>query len=103
MSFRSSTIAVAIAATAACHPSSRPALPANQQTGTAAARLQRDVEGILNDPALAHGTWGVQVESLTRGDTLFAWNSQKLLLPASNMEDRHAGGRGGRARLELHL
>ena len=77
---------MAIAATAACHPSSRPALPANQQTGTAAARLQRDVEGILNDPALAHGTWGVQVESLTRGDTLFAWNSQKLLLPASNMK-----------------
>jgi serine-type D-Ala-D-Ala carboxypeptidase/endopeptidase (penicillin-binding protein 4) len=89
MSFRNSTIAVAIAATAACHAStgaSRPALPDRPQSGTSVGQLQHSLESILNDPPLAHGTWGVLVQSLKSGETLFAWNPQKLLLPASNMK-----------------
>jgi D-alanyl-D-alanine carboxypeptidase/D-alanyl-D-alanine-endopeptidase (penicillin-binding protein 4) len=88
MSFRNSTIAVAIAATAACHASTgsrRPAGPPSPQ-GTAVGQLQHSLESILNDPPLAHGTWGVLVQSLKSGETLFAWNPQKLLLPASNMK-----------------
>jgi D-alanyl-D-alanine carboxypeptidase/D-alanyl-D-alanine-endopeptidase (penicillin-binding protein 4) len=89
MSFRNSTIAVAIVATAACHAStgaSRPALPDRPQPATAVGQLQRTLESILNDPPLSHGTWGVLVQSLKNGETLFAWNAQKLLLPASNMK-----------------
>jgi D-alanyl-D-alanine carboxypeptidase/D-alanyl-D-alanine-endopeptidase (penicillin-binding protein 4) len=88
MSFRNSTIAVAIAATAACHASTgsrRPAGPPSPQ-GTAVGQLQHSLESILNDPPLAHGTWGMLVQSLKSGETLFAWNPQKLLLPASNMK-----------------
>jgi len=89
MSFRNSTIAVALVATAACHAStgtSRPALPDGPQPGTAVGQLQHSLEAILNQPALARGTWGVLVQSLKSGETLFAWNPQKLLLPASNMK-----------------
>src|SRR5262245_53333785 len=89
MSFRNSTVAVAIVATAACHAStgaSRPALPDHPHAGPAAGQLQHSLEAILNDPPLAHGTWGVLVQSLQNGETLFAWNPQKLLLPASNMK-----------------
>jgi D-alanyl-D-alanine carboxypeptidase/D-alanyl-D-alanine-endopeptidase (penicillin-binding protein 4) len=35
---------------------------------------------------MAHGTWGVHVRSLDRGDTLFAYNAGKLMMPASNMK-----------------
>jgi D-alanyl-D-alanine carboxypeptidase/D-alanyl-D-alanine-endopeptidase (penicillin-binding protein 4) len=35
---------------------------------------------------MAHGTWGVHVLSLDRGDTLFALNAGKLMMPASNMK-----------------
>ena len=89
MSFRNSTIAVAIIATAACHAStgaSRPAPPDRSQSARGVGQLQRSLESILNDPPLAHGTWGVLVQSLKNGETLFAWNPQKLLLPASNMK-----------------
>ncbi|HEY7284597.1 MAG TPA: D-alanyl-D-alanine carboxypeptidase/D-alanyl-D-alanine-endopeptidase [Vicinamibacterales bacterium] len=89
MSFRSSTIAVAVAATAACHTSTRPAAPqssARAQASPAVLQLQHDFEAVISDPALARGTWGVLVQSLKTGETLFAWNPQKLLLPASNMK-----------------
>jgi serine-type D-Ala-D-Ala carboxypeptidase/endopeptidase (penicillin-binding protein 4) len=89
MSFRSSTIAVALVATAACHASTSPARPASPDRPAASApvgQLQHDLETIINDPALVHGTWGVLVQSLKSGDTLFSWNPQKLLLPASNMK-----------------
>jgi D-alanyl-D-alanine carboxypeptidase/D-alanyl-D-alanine-endopeptidase (penicillin-binding protein 4) len=87
MSFRSSTIAVALVATAACHAPTKPASsPAAPQVSPSVAQLRRDLEGILNDPALSRATWGVLVQSLRNGETLFAWNPQKLLLPASNMK-----------------
>jgi D-alanyl-D-alanine carboxypeptidase/D-alanyl-D-alanine-endopeptidase (penicillin-binding protein 4) len=87
MSFRSSTIAVALAATAACHASTKPASPpASPQVSPSVGELRRDLEAVLNGPALSRATWGVLVQSLQNGETLFAWNPQKLLLPASNMK-----------------
>jgi D-alanyl-D-alanine carboxypeptidase/D-alanyl-D-alanine-endopeptidase (penicillin-binding protein 4) len=88
MSFRNSAIAVALVATAACHASNSPARPATADPagGSAVGQLQRSLDSILDNPALAHGTWGVLVQSLKTGDTLFSRNPQKLLLPASNMK-----------------
>jgi D-alanyl-D-alanine carboxypeptidase/D-alanyl-D-alanine-endopeptidase (penicillin-binding protein 4) len=48
--------------------------------------LQSDIDAILNDPALARGTWGVVVASLKSGERLYARNAEKLLMPASNMK-----------------
>ena len=69
-------------ATAACaHPAAvvQPSVPALVQ-------LQHDIDGILAQPALEHGYWGVLVKSLETGDTLFALNAGKLMMPASNMK-----------------
>jgi D-alanyl-D-alanine carboxypeptidase/D-alanyl-D-alanine-endopeptidase (penicillin-binding protein 4) len=80
-------MAVALAATAACHASTKPTpQPTAPQVSPHIGQLRRDLEAMLNDPALARATWGVLVQSLRNGETLFAWNPQKLLLPASNMK-----------------
>jgi len=68
---------------AACHPQVRtkPDAP-----NSAPIALRRSVDAILNDPPLAHGTWGVQVSSLKTNQTLYEFNARKLLIPASNMK-----------------
>jgi len=48
--------------------------------------LQRDIDAILADPALGHGFWGIVVRSLGTGETLYALNASKLMMPASNMK-----------------
>lgn len=73
------------AALAACHPA-RPASPARPALPPAVERLHHDLDAILADPALAHGTWGVAARSLATGETLYAVNALKLLMPASNMK-----------------
>jgi D-alanyl-D-alanine carboxypeptidase/D-alanyl-D-alanine-endopeptidase (penicillin-binding protein 4) len=45
--------------------------------------LQRTIDRVLASPDLSRGTWGITVRSLTRGDTLYALNARKLLMPAS--------------------
>jgi D-alanyl-D-alanine carboxypeptidase/D-alanyl-D-alanine-endopeptidase (penicillin-binding protein 4) len=54
--------------------------------GASVKRLQQQVDALLEDPAAAHGTWGVEVRSLTSGDTLVASNAHRLLTPASTMK-----------------
>ena len=71
-----------LVATAACaHPT-----PAARPAAPALAQLQHDIDDILTQPALAHGYWGVLVQSLRTGDTLFSLNARKLMMPASNMK-----------------
>jgi serine-type D-Ala-D-Ala carboxypeptidase/endopeptidase (penicillin-binding protein 4) len=41
---------------------------------------------LFNDPALAHAHLGVLVRSLRTGETLFAMNEGRMLVPASNMK-----------------
>src|SRR5262245_44220490 len=38
--------------------------------------LRCDLDAILGDPALAHGTWGVLVRSLKTDETLYALNAR---------------------------
>ena len=48
--------------------------------------LQRDLATILDAPALRHGVLAVSVRSLTRGDQLFRYHADTLVMPASNMK-----------------
>ena len=50
-----------------------------------ASQLQLDLGSILNRASRA-GAWGVAVVSLDNGDTLFARNADRQLLPASTMK-----------------
>jgi D-alanyl-D-alanine carboxypeptidase/D-alanyl-D-alanine-endopeptidase (penicillin-binding protein 4) len=75
-------------ATAACHASLTPApapSPVRLKPDTADV-LKRDLDRILSEPALEHSYWGVQVASLKTGETLYALNARKLMMPASNMK-----------------
>jgi D-alanyl-D-alanine carboxypeptidase/D-alanyl-D-alanine-endopeptidase (penicillin-binding protein 4) len=48
--------------------------------------LRRDIDALIDAPALAHGYWGILVKSLRGGDTLYEHNARRLLMPASNMK-----------------
>jgi D-alanyl-D-alanine carboxypeptidase/D-alanyl-D-alanine-endopeptidase (penicillin-binding protein 4) len=42
------------------------------------------IAAVLSSPDLARGFWGIEVDSLTTGKTLFLENADKLFTPASN-------------------
>jgi D-alanyl-D-alanine carboxypeptidase/D-alanyl-D-alanine-endopeptidase (penicillin-binding protein 4) len=48
--------------------------------------LQRDLAALFADPALARGTVSAVVQSVDRGDTLFRYNGERLLIPASTLK-----------------
>ena len=48
--------------------------------------LTKDLDTILADPAIARALVGVRIESLRTGEVLFQRNSDKLVVPASNMK-----------------
>lgn len=85
-------LALGLSAGCAAHASARTAPAARPSTAPPAARsaaiaeLQRDLSTLVNAPVMSHGTWGVHVRSLDRGDVLFAHNAGKLMMPASNMK-----------------
>ena len=64
----------------------RAACPSRPSSLPPSSQLQHDIDGILAQPALEHGYWGVLVKSLETDDTLFALNAGKLMMPASNMK-----------------
>jgi D-alanyl-D-alanine carboxypeptidase/D-alanyl-D-alanine-endopeptidase (penicillin-binding protein 4) len=93
MKFRNNAFATlvliaSIIATAACAHPARSALPASpaRPASPALVQLQHDIDGILAQPLLAHGYWGVLVKSLKTDETLYALNPGKLMMPASNMK-----------------
>jgi serine-type D-Ala-D-Ala carboxypeptidase/endopeptidase (penicillin-binding protein 4) len=71
----------------ACHPHvpPGPASPASPAPPASPA-LQKDIDAILGDPALARGYWGVLVKSLKTDETLYSLNARRLMMPASNMK-----------------
>ena len=62
----------------------------NRQTGSPAGAqsrsLEADLDDILKSPAVARALVGVRIESLRTGEVLLARNSNKLVVPASNMK-----------------
>jgi D-alanyl-D-alanine carboxypeptidase/D-alanyl-D-alanine-endopeptidase (penicillin-binding protein 4) len=89
MKCRTSSTIFAVLLTTACHAApksaSAPSHPASP-AARAVPALQRDLDAILAQPALEHSYWGVLVRSLKTGETLYALNPRKLMLPASNMK-----------------
>ncbi|MBB6172978.1 D-alanyl-D-alanine carboxypeptidase/D-alanyl-D-alanine-endopeptidase (penicillin-binding protein 4) [Nocardiopsis mwathae] len=65
-------------------------VPATADTASdgrdALADLRRDIDAILDDPALAGAVSGVLVRSLSEGDTLYGRDAATRLIPASNMK-----------------
>lgn len=51
-----------------------------------ASSLASDLDRLFDDPILARALIGVRVESLRTGELLYARNSNKLVMPASNMK-----------------
>ena len=63
--------------------------PRNAQTpapGAAPSALVADLDAILASPVVARALLGVKIESLRTGEVLYSRNSDKLVVPASNMK-----------------
>jgi D-alanyl-D-alanine carboxypeptidase/D-alanyl-D-alanine-endopeptidase (penicillin-binding protein 4) len=91
MSRRLTAAVFSIALLLACRGTPAPLLPTAaaaslQSPADTAAVLQREIEQLVSDPAAGAGTWGVQVRSLLRRDTLVSVNAHRLLTPASTMK-----------------
>ncbi len=72
-----------------CAPKSLPPLtapPVVEAHDRHVRDLQRDLAKILDSPALRHGVLAVSVRSLSRGDQLFRYHADTLVMPASNMK-----------------
>lgn len=48
--------------------------------------LGADLDGIFSDPVLSRALIGIRVESLRSGSVIYQRNSEKLVMPASNMK-----------------
>ena len=53
-------------------------------TVSSPASLADRITGILSEPQVAKGFWGIEVEELASGKPLYEHDSEKLFLPASN-------------------
>ncbi|MBP8275245.1 MAG: D-alanyl-D-alanine carboxypeptidase/D-alanyl-D-alanine-endopeptidase, partial [Acidobacteria bacterium] len=65
------------------HPSTR--APEHQSTN-APEHLRGDLDAIFADPALSRGMISARIDSLRTGETIYAKNADKLVMPASNMK-----------------
>jgi serine-type D-Ala-D-Ala carboxypeptidase/endopeptidase (penicillin-binding protein 4) len=70
------------ALTAACHSTPRPTAAPRAVRPTLAATIER----LLAVPELSHGTFGVSIRSLDRGEDLYSRNADTLLTPASTLK-----------------
>lgn len=76
---------VAFLAISACR-GPRPRIVPPTPTAARLTQLQRAIDTALGEAVFARGTWGVAVRSLSMGDTLYARNAGKLMMPASTMK-----------------
>jgi D-alanyl-D-alanine carboxypeptidase/D-alanyl-D-alanine-endopeptidase (penicillin-binding protein 4) len=81
-------LALAVNTACAAHaaPPGTPPQPPSRASLAAVQSLQAQLATVFNAPVTAHAAWGVHVRSIDRGDTLFALNAGKLMMPASNMK-----------------
>src|SRR4051812_32078957 len=74
----------------ACRGTPAPVSPSRptqaSPSSSAVQSLQRRLSELLANPAVAAGTWGVDVRSLVTDQTLFELNAHRLLTPASTMK-----------------
>ena len=67
------------AALAACAPPAPPVAPAP-------APVEARLAEIFDDTTFAHAHWGVEIRSLTTGETLYSRNAGRMFMPASNVK-----------------
>jgi D-alanyl-D-alanine carboxypeptidase/D-alanyl-D-alanine-endopeptidase (penicillin-binding protein 4) len=65
---------------------SSPAASAPASQDASVRELQADLERVFGAPIMSRGVWGVDVRSLDSGETLYALNADRLMMPASNMK-----------------
>lgn len=56
------------------------------ESSTAVRQLQADLARVFGAPIMSRGVWAVDVRSLASGESLYALNADKLMMPASNMK-----------------
>jgi D-alanyl-D-alanine carboxypeptidase/D-alanyl-D-alanine-endopeptidase (penicillin-binding protein 4) len=84
MRFRSNLVLTLALTLAACHEAPRPAsTPAPPSPFSTIDELRRDIDATLAAPDLARAYWGILVRSLRTGDTVYALNAGRLLMPGS--------------------
>jgi D-alanyl-D-alanine carboxypeptidase/D-alanyl-D-alanine-endopeptidase (penicillin-binding protein 4) len=73
---------------AGCAGVQQPPVSASAPNGATADKppVTDALDAIFNDPLFARATFGVRVESLAGGRVLYTRNSEKLVVPASNMK-----------------
>ena len=49
-------------------------------------QLEEGLRRIFDDEHFSDAIWGIQVESLDRGEIIYQHNADKLLMPASNQK-----------------
>lgn len=93
MTGRLTAAVLALGLTLACSRTPAPALPspppqssAPASTASSLDALRARVEGILADPAVSKGTWGVAVRSLKTHEPLVEINAHRLQTPASTLK-----------------
>ncbi len=74
-------------------PAARPATPAAtpppeiaRAQPEAKEQLRRNLLALFTAAAVDHASWGVNISSLSTGDTLYSYNAYKLLVPASTQK-----------------
>jgi D-alanyl-D-alanine carboxypeptidase/D-alanyl-D-alanine-endopeptidase (penicillin-binding protein 4) len=83
-----SAAAVLLALAAACAPA-QPALspaPSAAPVVPAVSPVAAALDSIFNDTLFASAHWGVLVRSLETGETVYARNAARMVVPASNMK-----------------
>jgi serine-type D-Ala-D-Ala carboxypeptidase/endopeptidase (penicillin-binding protein 4) len=65
-------------------PETRAIHPSLQQDPVQGLRTQ--FEQVLSNPAFGNAFWGIAIQSLDNGQLIYERNSEKLLMPASNMK-----------------
>ena len=80
--------AIALAASAPAAFAQAPAAQAAQAAPRPATRatLARRIDAVLDRPALAPATWGVEVREIATGRVLYARNAGKNMKPASTLK-----------------
>lgn len=79
-------LSIAAVLTVAACASARGPITATSSATDPVSQLQLTIERALAEPALARGTWGIQIRSLERDQILYALNDHKLLMPASTLK-----------------
>ena len=79
-------LSIALGASAVAQGTKAPGTMVPGNPATLTPSLKSDLDGIFSDPVLARALMSVRVDSLRTGETIYALNADKLVMPASNLK-----------------